>query len=86
VSDHRIEMRVAQLEQKVSELYRRIGESEPGFEEGAAAAGQNPELIEALRDNNEIKAIKIYRGMTGAGLAEAKKAVDEIARLHKPIG
>ena len=84
MSDSRLEMRVAQLEQRVSELYRRMGEVEPGFDE--AAAGTDERILEALRDDNEIEAIKIYRGLTGAGLAEAKKAVDEIARLNKPIG
>ena len=84
MADSRLEMRVAQLEARVSELYRRMGEPEPGFDE--AAAGTDERILQALREKNEIQAIKIYRGLTGAGLAEAKKAVDEIARLHKPIG
>jgi ribosomal protein L7/L12 len=84
MSDSRLEMRVAQLEQKVSELFRRIGEPEPGFDRAASA--EDDRVIEAIRAGNEIEAIKIYRGLTGTGLAEAKQAVDEIARLHKPTG
>ena len=84
VSDSRLEMRVAQLEQKVAELYRRMGEAEPTFDQAAAAS--NERVIEAVLAGNEMEALKIYRGLTGAGLAEAKKAVDEIARLHRPTG
>ena len=84
MSDGRLEIRVARLEQLVSELYRRTGETEPSFDESSAA--QDERVVAALQAGNEIEAIKIYRGLTGAGLAEAKRAVDEIARFHKPIG
>lgn len=37
----------------------------------------SPQIQEALRRGNKIEAIKIYRELTGMGLAEAKKAVDD---------
>jgi ribosomal protein L7/L12 len=38
----------------------------------------DPRIIDALKKNNLIEAIKIYREITGVGLAEAKMAVEEI--------
>jgi ribosomal protein L7/L12 len=84
VNDESLETRVAELERKVAELYRRIGENEPGFDRDAAAA--DPRILEALRAGKEIQAIKLYRELTDAGLAEAKRAIEELARFHKPLG
>jgi ribosomal protein L7/L12 len=41
------------------------------------ARGQE-ELVELLRDGRKIMAVKRYRELTGAGLAEAKAAIDEL--------
>lgn len=43
-----------------------------------ARPGDDPRVIEALRKNNMIEAIKIYREITNLGLAEAKAAVEAI--------
>jgi hypothetical protein len=40
--------------------------------------GMPPAVIELARAGNVIAAIKEYRQLTGAGLAEAKKAVENI--------
>jgi ribosomal protein L7/L12 len=85
VSEGDLEARLETLERKVSDLYRRLGEAEPGFEDAAAGA-QDPRVIEAIRSGNEIEAIKLYSELTGVGLAEAKEAVDGVARLHRPLG
>jgi ribosomal protein L7/L12 len=37
-------------------------------------------VYDALRRHKTIEAIKIYRQLTGAGLADAKRAVDAMAR------
>jgi hypothetical protein len=42
------------------------------------AAGIPPGVIELVRAGKTIAAIKEYREATGAGLAEAKEAVDSI--------
>ena len=43
-------------------------------------ASEDPRVIELLQSGNQIEAIKLYRELTGVGLAEAKDAVDELRR------
>jgi hypothetical protein len=38
------------------------------------------DLVEALRANQKIKAIKLYRQATGVGLKEAKEFIEEVQR------
>jgi ribosomal protein L7/L12 len=52
----------------------------PGPPVGAAVP---PELISALQRGRTIEAIKIYRSITGLGLAEAKAAVEDMARQYR---
>ena len=40
---------------------------------------EHPRMAEALQSGNKIEAIKLYRELTGAGLKEAKDAVERIA-------
>ncbi|MDP9326343.1 MAG: ribosomal protein L7/L12 [Candidatus Dormibacteraeota bacterium] len=35
-----------------------------------------PEIIDLIRNGSKIKAIKVYRELTGLGLADAKNAID----------
>jgi ribosomal protein L7/L12 len=73
-------VRLARLERQVAFLYRHFG-LDPQLADAFPAAGNMPpEFSEALRQQNLIAAIKIYRSVTGAGLAEAKEAVERIAR------
>ena len=86
--------RIAELERKVSELYKRLGQAEPaslgdesGFSEPASVvASEDPRVIELIQSGKEIQAIKLYRELTGAGLAEAKDAVDRLATMYRPQG
>jgi large subunit ribosomal protein L7/L12 len=86
--------RIAALESKVSELYERLGQAEPdsgfgggfGDEPASVAAREDPRVIELLQAGKEIHAIKLYRELTGVGLAEAKDAVDRLKDVYKPIG
>jgi ribosomal protein L7/L12 len=86
--------RIAVLERKVSELYKRLGQAEPsgfaddsGFSTPASVtAAEDPRVLELLQAGNQIQAIKLYRELTGVGLAEAKDAVDQIAAMHRPTG
>ncbi|MCC6259827.1 MAG: ribosomal protein L7/L12 [Anaerolineales bacterium] len=67
--------RIAELEDRVNALYQQLGVSS-----SVNASGQiDSRIIEALQKNNKIEAIKIYRELTGLGLAEAKAAIDQIA-------
>jgi ribosomal protein L7/L12 len=84
--------RIAMLERKVSELYKRLGQAEPrgfgddsGFSEPASVtAAENPRVIELIQAGNQIQAVKLYRELTGLGLAEAKDAVDQLAEMYRP--
>jgi ribosomal protein L7/L12 len=83
--------RIAQLELKVAELYKRIGQAEPSFGGGsdfgeAPIGADHPRVIELIQAGNELGAIKLYRELTGAGLAESKDAVEELAKTYPPLG
>ena len=68
--------RVSRLEAEMEYLFKHFGLT---FSENANP-GDDPRVIEALKKNNLIEAIKIYRELTNSGLAEAKTAVEEIRR------
>ncbi len=73
-----LQSRVRELEEKLQFLYHRLNinyesastDSDPMF---------SPQIQEALRRGDKIEAIKIYRQLTNAGLAEAKQAIDRMA-------
>jgi ribosomal protein L7/L12 len=87
--------RIAELERKVSELYKRLGQAEPGFGAGpvfasdqpaSVSASEDPRVLQLLESGNKIGAIKLYRELTGVGLAEAKDAVERIATMYPSSG
>jgi ribosomal protein L7/L12 len=87
--------RIAALERKVSELYKHLGQAETGFgggvtfasdEPASVTAEQDPRLIELIQTGKKIEAIKLYRELTRAGLAEAKDAVERLEATYRPIG
>jgi ribosomal protein L7/L12 len=67
--------RVHELEDRLKFLYNRLNidyadpNSDPIY---------SPQIQETLRRGNKIEAIKIYRELTGLGLAEAKQAMDQL--------
>ncbi len=70
--------RVRNLEDQVEFLYRHLGITyDPN-----SVPTDDPRIIEQIRKGNLIEAIKIYRQTSNAGLAEAKKAVEEIKARH----
>ena len=75
-----LESRVRELEDKLEFLYRRlnINYADPNSDPALA-----PQIQEALRRGNKIEAIKIYRELTGVGLAEAKDAIERAERFIK---
>ena len=66
--------RVNELEDRLNFLYRRLNIE---YADPASAPSLSPQIQEALRRGNKIEAIKIYRELTGVGLAEAKQAIDQ---------
>jgi ribosomal protein L7/L12 len=49
---------------------------------GAPPNDSEKDLLSLLQQGQKIKAIKLYRERTGAGLKEAKDAVEDLARRH----
>lgn len=83
--------RIAQLELKVAELYKRIGQAEPRFGAGAEfgeapTGAEHPRVVELLQSGDQLGAIKLYRELTGSGLGDARTAVDELAKTYPPLG
>lgn len=72
--------RINELEERLKFLYRHLGVA---YESDSSASPiNNPQLQEALRRGNKIEAIKIYRELTGVGLAEAKEAIEHAERFR----
>ncbi|MFE2515033.1 ribosomal protein L7/L12 [Streptomyces mirabilis] len=66
----RNDRRIARVEKKLDRILDHLGLAEP-----------DPELEQVValaREGRKIQAIKVYREVTGAGLKEAKDAVDRL--------
>ena len=70
-----LQSRVRELEEKLQYLYSRLNIDDRNRDTDPI---QSPEIQEALRRGNKIEAIKIYRELTGVGLAEAKQAIERL--------
>jgi ribosomal protein L7/L12 len=82
VTSHAI--RIAALERKVAELYAHLGLEEPA---GTPSSGDvDPRVLASIQEGNLIEAIKHQREATGAGLAEAKAAVDALVAQRASLG
>jgi ribosomal protein L7/L12 len=66
--------RIIHLEAQVDFLYRHLGVTY--VEQNSP--DDDPRILEALRRNNVIEAVKLYREINDIGLAEAKAAVEAI--------
>lgn len=73
-------IRLARLERQVAFLYRHFGLDPALADVFGAPDGLPPEFVAALRRQDLLTAIKLYRQATGAGLADAKETVERIAR------
>lgn len=75
-----LKSQINELEDRLNFLYQRLGieYSDPNSE-----PVRSPQLQDALRRGNKIEAIKIYRELTGVGLAEAKEAIDRAEQFTK---
>ncbi|GAB97191.1 ribosomal protein L7/L12 [Kineosphaera limosa] len=71
----RLNRRVTALEATVREVCKQTG-----IDPRSLPQPQRPhqEVLDLLRSGKKIQAVKRYRELTGAGLREAKEAVDEI--------
>ena len=75
-----LKSRISELEDRLQFLYRRLNidyidpNSDPAL---------SPQVQDALKRGNKIEAIKIYRELTGVGLAEAKQTIDRVEQFIK---
>ena len=75
-----LKARLAELEDRLKCIYRHLNIE---FLENNSDPISPPLIQAALREGNKIAAIKIYREMTGVGLAEAKQAIDRAEQFIK---
>jgi ribosomal protein L7/L12 len=80
--------RIATLEAQVAALTKRLGAADASassaaqeasgftFESDNSPGANDPRIAELVSAGNKIGAIKLYRELTGAGLAEAKSAIE----------
>ena len=71
-----LRQQISRMQAQIDHLYRHLNLT---FVENAYET-DDPQVIEALKRNNIIEAIKYYREITGLGLAEAKSAVEGIKK------
>ncbi|MCX3061312.1 ribosomal protein L7/L12 [Streptomyces beihaiensis] len=69
-----MDRRLVRMERQLTLLADRLG-----LEESAEQRAQREEVEALVREGKQIAAIKAYREMTGAGLKEAKDAVERMA-------
>ena len=65
--------RVNELEDRLKLIYRHLNIT---YNDPGSDPMLTPQIQDALRRGNKIEAIKIYRELTGVGLAEAKEAIE----------
>lgn len=73
-----LEARVRTLDALVVQLAQRAGVSDEELARlrGISDTGITPEIEALVRQGKDIEAIKAYRQLTGAGLKQAKDAID----------
>ena len=72
--------RINELEDRLKFIYRRLNIE---YTDPNSDPALSPQVQEALRRGNKIEAIKIYRELTGVGLAEAKDVIDKAEQFIK---
>jgi len=72
--------RINELEDRLKFIYRRLNID---YVDHNSDPALSPQVQEALRRGNKIEAIKIYRELTGVGLAEAKQVIDRAEQFIK---
>ena len=79
-----LKSRINELEEKLQIVYRKLNMDYANPDPLANSdPALSPQVQEALRRGNKIEAIKVYRELTGVGLAEAKQAIDRAEQFIK---
>jgi len=77
---HLLKSRINELEDHIKFLYRKLNIE---YMEPNSDPVLSPQIQDALRRGTKIEAIRIYRELTGVGLAEAKRAIDRAEQFIK---
>ena len=72
-----LKVEVARLTTLVETLYKHLGIGQLG---ATSLEQPDPAIVDAIQRGNKIQAIKLWRERTNVGLAEAKDAVEALAR------
>ena len=75
-----LKSRINELEDRLKFIYRRLNIE---YADPNSDPVLSPQIKDALRRGNKIEAIKIYRELTGVGLAEAKQVIDKAEQFIK---
>ena len=75
-----LKSRIDELESRLKFIYRRLNLE---YADPNSDPVLSPQIQDALRKGNKIEAIKIYRELTGVGLAEAKQVIDRAEQFIK---
>jgi ribosomal protein L7/L12 len=70
-----LQQRLALVESRLEQLFEHL-DLQPR-DGGDADATQDPEIQDLLVKGNEAQAVKRYRELTGAGIAEAQRAIED---------
>lgn len=69
-----LQQRLALVESRLEQLFEHLDLKPQG---GEADPTQDPEIQDLLVKGNEAQAVKRYRELTGAGIAEAQSAIED---------
>jgi ribosomal protein L7/L12 len=73
-----IQQRLALVESRLQQLFEHLDLEPRGADEAAGAdPAQDPEIQDLVAKGNVAQAVKRYRELTGAGVAEAERAIEQ---------
>jgi ribosomal protein L7/L12 len=71
-----IQQRLAMVESRLEQLFEHLDLTPRGGPEGAEVDPvDDPEIQDLLAKGNDAQAVKRYRELTGAGIADAERAI-----------
>jgi ribosomal protein L7/L12 len=71
-----IQQRLALVESRLQQLFEHLDLKPRDEEAGGADPAQDPEIQDLLAKGNKAQAVKRYRELTGAGIADANEAIE----------
>jgi ribosomal protein L7/L12 len=72
-----IKQRLALVEARLEQLFQHVNIApQEAPRPGEFDPNEDPEIQDLLAKGNKVQAVKRYRELTGAGIAEAQKAIE----------